>query len=834
MKKTTMALWAVLFCGMLSAQNFNVTFRVDMSLQTVGVNGVHVAGNFQAAAGFPADWNPATTSMTDANNDDIYEATVSIPAGSYEYKFVNGNAWGQNENMPPACGVSGTNRGITIAGDTVLAVPCYNQCGPCPTVFYPVTFSVDMNNSTVGANGVHVAGNFQATAGFPGDWDPSTSALTDPDLDGIYTLTVNLPAGYYEYKYINGNSWGSDEASIPAPCNTNNNRAVTISGATTLPNYCFNTCDIGCSAIVNYFVQFRVDMSSQCSFDSVDVAGSFNSFSGSKKLTAGTGSNAGYYVRTLQIPNGATSYKFRKWENGAVVWESIADRTTTITGNTTLPVACFNSTSACVPPPAAGDFQFTVDMSGQTVDTSGVWLIGDFTVPAWQAGAIKMTQVPGTSEYDVVVNAICASNLSFKFVNGNPNGPNAMEESLTLADTACAVANGIGGFNRIYERVGGDESLRFTWESCVADAKPEITGVTKVSSPKQYNVTFITPTAGDLFVLQTKTSSDISWSTPKSWNNPITATQNFSAPTPGVDNDVRIGARVGGTWYYSDAFTFSADCKPMTVSAIELVAPFCEGDSAQLKAIANGGFKSKTFLWSTGATTRFIYGQQGQTYTLVATDEAGCTDSASVTVSSINSNYTPGNFVLTKPNATTFTGTWTAPTLGTGVTLLGYRMQYRQVNVGAPWSQTALSPNTTATVDFTGSCLPAANYSFTVFARINDNGTVRNTQVACRERRFYNGSGGCATPKNEFTNGIDNLDNALVVYPNPTSDKIYVLVGQENSVLELLDLSGKRIMTLMVSEAGETELDLSELSNGVYMLQLQSEIGLSQTRVVKK
>ena len=59
-------------------------------------------------------------------------------------------------------------------------------------------------------------------------------------------------------------------------------------------------------------------------------------------------------------------------------------------------------------------------------------------------------------------------------------------------------------------------------------------------------------------------------------------------------------------------------------------------------------------------------------------------------------------------------------------------------------------------------------------------------------------------------------------------------MSQENSVLELLDLSGKRIMTVMVSEAGETELDLSELSNGVYMLQLQSEIGLSQTRVVKK
>ncbi|MFC7670337.1 hypothetical protein ACFQT0_25455 [Hymenobacter humi] len=70
-----------------------LTFRVDMTGQTVGAGGVHVAGNFQAAAGFAGDWNPATTALLDPDNDKVYEATVNVPAGLYLYKFVNGNSW---------------------------------------------------------------------------------------------------------------------------------------------------------------------------------------------------------------------------------------------------------------------------------------------------------------------------------------------------------------------------------------------------------------------------------------------------------------------------------------------------------------------------------------------------------------------------------------------------------------------------------------------------------------------------------------------------------------------------------------------------------------------
>ena len=70
-----------------------------------------------------------------------------------------------------------------------------------------VTFSVDMNTTAISSDGVHLTGSFQ-------DWDPSTLELQDPDSDGVYSITVTLENdSIFEYKFINGNSWGNEESS---------------------------------------------------------------------------------------------------------------------------------------------------------------------------------------------------------------------------------------------------------------------------------------------------------------------------------------------------------------------------------------------------------------------------------------------------------------------------------------------------------------------------------------------------------------------------------------------------------------------------------------------
>jgi hypothetical protein len=99
----------------------------EVANNAISANGVHVAGDFQG-------WNPATTPMTDANNDGIYEVTINVPANSsIQYKFINGNAWGSDEPVPSACAVTGTtNRGATFAyGDSTMSPVCYGKCTDC-------------------------------------------------------------------------------------------------------------------------------------------------------------------------------------------------------------------------------------------------------------------------------------------------------------------------------------------------------------------------------------------------------------------------------------------------------------------------------------------------------------------------------------------------------------------------------------------------------------------------------------------------------------------------------------------------------------------------------
>jgi maltose-binding protein MalE len=56
---------------------------------------------------------------------------------------------------------------------------------------------------------VGLAGSLQAAAGCAGDWDPACDVtfMNDEDGDGIYTLTVTLPAGEYEYKVAMNGGW---------------------------------------------------------------------------------------------------------------------------------------------------------------------------------------------------------------------------------------------------------------------------------------------------------------------------------------------------------------------------------------------------------------------------------------------------------------------------------------------------------------------------------------------------------------------------------------------------------------------------------------------------
>ena len=246
-----------------------VLFKVDMS-QEAAINpvGVHMNGNFN-------DWDGANfLMMDDADGDLIYTYVSTIDGAAIEpvdtvmFKFVNGNAWGFDENLEGECANQG-NRFLPIGeGDLVYEVAagqahCYNQCGGCiaPSA---VTFRVDMSTqAAVSINGVCVAGSFQG-------WSPGVDFLSDDDGDLIYEATIGVVPGNHQFKFVNGNNWGGDgEGNIdnenpPGECTTDGNRAFVVTGDPLIIEYCYNQCTETCVADPDpASIVFQVDMTNE-------------------------------------------------------------------------------------------------------------------------------------------------------------------------------------------------------------------------------------------------------------------------------------------------------------------------------------------------------------------------------------------------------------------------------------------------------------------------------------------------------------------------------------------------------------------------------------------
>jgi hypothetical protein len=330
----------------------DVTFRVNMTNETISPDGVHIAGNFQG-------WNPGTSEMTDSNGDNIYEFTAAVEVNTVvSYKFLNGNAWGPAEEaVPMACGVPNNagnyDRSFTLgANDTTLQVVCFGGCENClPVSLVIITLNVDMSNETVNNDEVFVAGSFNS-------WTPAAMLALG---GGIYQLPIAVNAGeLVTYKFINGTTWEN----VPAACGVDDmlngfNRTFTAGNTNEeIPSVCFSTCG-PCIAIPTVTLTLTVDMSQQTiNSDGVFVAGTFNDFT--PDSTEMFEISPGIYRAIVTV--GENEQQFFKFLNGPdfafvelVPFECGVDdgfggynRTvTTSQNNITMPEVCFGYCAAC-------------------------------------------------------------------------------------------------------------------------------------------------------------------------------------------------------------------------------------------------------------------------------------------------------------------------------------------------------------------------------------------------------------------------------------------------------------------------------------------------------
>ena len=338
-----------------------VTFSVDLSDQsTISENGVHIAGALQD---YDSDgnlenpdlvnWDPSVIELTDTDGDSIFEVTLEMVAGSFEYKFINGNSWGADSDDEWAgeayeggesCRADGGNRTLTIPEDTEsldVGTVCWESCIACSEVH--VTFRVDMANETVDAAGVSIAGSMN-------DWSAGANLMTlESDTSTVYSTTLLLTTGdAHYYKFVNGQSWES--GTNLADCGSGDgyggfNRTHTVGASDeTLAAVCYTACTT-CSGEepVTASVTFQANMSTLLSYGFSDDVHTLNMMGDPNGWTPGDVFlpdlvDPELYTVTVEhteYPGNTINWKFKalpedSWNNSG--WEVSDNRNFTWTG----------------------------------------------------------------------------------------------------------------------------------------------------------------------------------------------------------------------------------------------------------------------------------------------------------------------------------------------------------------------------------------------------------------------------------------------------------------------------------------------------------------------
>jgi hypothetical protein len=174
-----------------------INFMVDMNNYSPNFDTVYVSGTFN-------NWSGNSNPLTDPDFDGIWEGSIMVPNGSYEYKVTLDN-WAAQEQFigTEECtkkDPSGqfVNRLLLVSADTELPKFCYNSCYACGEEI-KITFKLGMGGVVPNPDGVWLAGggNFDVPGG--------KYKMADDDLDGIYDLVVPRKKGFSSfYTFANG------------------------------------------------------------------------------------------------------------------------------------------------------------------------------------------------------------------------------------------------------------------------------------------------------------------------------------------------------------------------------------------------------------------------------------------------------------------------------------------------------------------------------------------------------------------------------------------------------------------------------------------------------
>ncbi|MEE9168845.1 MAG: T9SS type A sorting domain-containing protein [bacterium] len=232
---------------------------------------------------------------------------------------------------------------VAISSIAVLAICVCGSASAQTTA--NVTFQVDMRAQITGGTFNPAGGDFVEIAGSMNNWqNPPADTLTDDDADSVYTKTLALDGTVgttvHEWKFLQRTAGGDFwEDKLPG-----NRKLAHPAADSTLPEVVF---DVPYPNTAN--VTFQLDMSVQIdkgnfnpsAGDSVEVAGSFNSFGDPPSAFLADDDGDSVYTATFALDGtvGQTVHEYKYLQRRAVgsdVWESDPNRTLDHPGDNTI------------------------------------------------------------------------------------------------------------------------------------------------------------------------------------------------------------------------------------------------------------------------------------------------------------------------------------------------------------------------------------------------------------------------------------------------------------------------------------------------------------------
>lgn len=176
-----------------------ILFRYDpvshLTTTTTVNSSVILAGDFQSELGCPGDWQPdcplSGLAFDPANN--LWKGDITLPPGNWQFKVTIDGSW--NENYGEGGIPGGPNIPLNLSATSKVSFSYNPDTHIIKYVVQVVT--------------VVLPGSFQTELGCTMDWDPTcdNTRLVYDDVNKVWTLTFNIPAGNWEFKVALNNSW---------------------------------------------------------------------------------------------------------------------------------------------------------------------------------------------------------------------------------------------------------------------------------------------------------------------------------------------------------------------------------------------------------------------------------------------------------------------------------------------------------------------------------------------------------------------------------------------------------------------------------------------------